>query len=350
MPNSIRLFHHHQAFPLESGDHLPGIRLAYTTHGSLNADKDNAVWVFHALTANADPTDWWEGLVGPGLLIDPSRHFIVCANMPGSCYGSISPLDRKTETGEPYLYDFPFFTPRDMVHAYQLLRKSLGIKKVLLGIGGSMGGQQLLEWAAEEPSLFRHIVPIATNAEHSPWGKAFNASQRMAIESDPTWGKPTPSAGMEGLKVARSIALLSYRHYQTYHSKQNDEANDGIKGFKSETYQRYQGEKLARRFNAFSYYALSRSMDSHKLGRGREGGTLAALRAISAKTLVIGIRTDLLFPLHEQEFLAQNIPGAAFTAIHSDSGHDGFLLEFEAIAAAVRDFAPKLSPKRAVSA
>lgn len=345
MAESIRLFHYSSPFTLESGEVLPVIKLAYTTHGSLNADRDNVIWVFHALTANADPTDWWEGLVGRGLLIDPDEHFIVCVNMPGSCYGSTSPLDNDPRTRAPFYYYFPFFTTRDMIRAYQYLRRALGIKRIQLGIGGSMGGQQLLEWAIEEPGLFKRIVPIATNAEHSPWGRAFNASQRLAIENDPTWGEHTPDAGIEGMKVARSIALLSYRNYKAYSERQRDTNNEPLRGLRSESYQRYQGEKLSKRFNAFSYYALSRSMDSHNVGRKR-GGTIEALSAITAKTLVIGVETDILFPIEEQRYLAANIPNAAFSSIHSDYGHDGFLLENDQITDAVLRFAPELCKKK----
>lgn len=348
MADSIRLFNYPQPFLLESGETIPNLRLAYTTHGKLNADHNNVVWVFHALTANADPTDWWQGLVGPGLLIDPAHHYIVCVNMPGSCYGSTSPLDLDPRTHHPYYYYFPFFTPRDMIRAYQLLKRALGIKRIELGIGGSMGGQQLLEWAVEEPNLFKYIVPIATNAEHSPWGKAFNASQRFAIENDPTWGEHRAEAGIEGMKTARSIALLSYRHYQTYFEKQRDANLEAIEGFLSESYQRHQGEKLAKRFNAFSYYVLSRGMDAHNLGRGR-GSVIQALQQITAKTLVIGLETDLLFPLEEQRFLAKHIPNAEFAAIPSTYGHDGFLLEYESITELVRDLVPNFGKKALLS-
>ena len=169
-------FEHQGIFKLESGRELPGFHLAYTTMGRLNPDGSNVVWVFHALTANSDPSEWWPGLVGKGKYFDPEQWFIICVNMPGSCYGSIGPLDIDPRSGKPWYHDFPFFTPRDMVRAYMLLRDALGIGRIFVGIGGSMGGQQLLEWAIEEPEAFHHIVPIATNAVHSPWGKAFNAS------------------------------------------------------------------------------------------------------------------------------------------------------------------------------
>jgi homoserine O-acetyltransferase/O-succinyltransferase len=334
---TYKIFSSNVPFTLESGIVLPRYHLAYTTHGNLSSGGENVVWIFHALTANSDPGEWWSGLVGKGKIFDPSKYFIVCVNMPGSCYGSTGPLDIDPMSQDRYLHDFPFFTSRDMIRAYQPLREFLGIKKIHIGIGGSMGGQQLLEWAVEEPELFEYVFPLATNAQHSPWAIAFNASQRLCIEADATWKQKDILAGIEGMKVARSVALISYRHYETYLHSQQNEDDLQIENFKSETYQRYQGEKLAKRFNAFSYYKLSQSMDSHNVGRGR-GGVQTALRRITAKTLAIGIETDILFPVVEQKFLAANIPGAAYKGIHSNFGHDGFLLEFEAIGGLINEF------------
>lgn len=324
------IFSSDKSLTLESGYALPSYHLAYTTYGKINNTKDNVVWIFHALTANSNPEEWWPGLVGEGKLFDPNKYFIICVNMPGSCYGSTGPLDKNPENGKIYYHDFPFFTPRDMIRSYQPLKDFLGIKKIKIGIGGSMGGQQLLEWAIEEPDLFENIFPIGTNARHSAWGIAFNASQRMCIEADGTWKENNPEAGMKGMKAARSIALISYRHYETYHASQSEHHIDKIENYKSESYQKYQGEKLSKRFNAFSYYFLSKSMDSQNVGRGR-GGTENALQKVKAGTTTIGITTDILFPVSEQQFIAKNIPNAKFTAINSLYGHDGFLLEYEQI-------------------
>jgi homoserine O-acetyltransferase len=334
---SVQIFTYQQPFQLESGVTLPQYHLAYTTLGTLNAAKDNVIWVFHALTANSQPDEWWDGLVGEGKIFDPAEYFIVCVNMPGSAYGSISPLDTNPNDGNKYYHDFPWFTPRDMVRAYEPLRKELGIEKIFIGIGGSMGGQQLLEWAIEAPELFEHIIPIATNAFHSPWGIAFNASQRMAIEADASWKDKRDDAAVEGLKAARSIALLSYRHYDAYAKSQQEASNDLPAMFRSESYQRYQGKKLADRFNAFSYFFLSKGMDSHNVGRARVS-VEAALGSIKAKTLVIGISNDLLFPINEQEYLAAHIPGAHFKSLSSFYGHDGFLLEYAQLTEAIQGF------------
>jgi len=330
-----RIYQHEKEFRLESGQTVPGFTLAYTTIGSRHPDENNVIWIFHALTANSDPAEWWPGLVGEGKLFDPAKYFIICVNMPGSCYGSTGPLSENPETGLPWYHGFPFFTPRDMVRAYGFLKEELGIQKIHLGIGGSMGGQQLLEWAVEEPDLFEHIVPIATNAVHSAWGRAFNASQRMCIETDPTWQQSDPAAGLKGMEVARSMALISYRHYNTYAQTQQDD--DRLEDFRSESYQRYQGLKLSRRFNAFSYYVLSKGMDAHNLGRGR-GSVESALATISARTRSIAVGSDILYPPVEQEFIARHIPGASFAAIDSLYGHDGFLLEYEKIEALIRAF------------
>ncbi len=340
---ATEVFEYNQSFTLENGGTLPGYHLAYTTLGKLNAKKDNVVWVFHALTANSNPADWWPGLVGEGKLFDPGKYFIICANMPGSCYGSIGPLEVNPQTGERWFHDFPLFTTRDMVRAYKPLKDALGIENIYIGIGGSMGGQQLLEWAIEEPLTFDHIIALATNAQHSPWGIALNASQRMCIETDSTWKEKIQEAGIQGMKAARSIALLSYRNYNTYNLTQPRDKKTAwpvshhFGGEAAESYQRYQGEKLAKRFNAFSYYRLGQAMDAHDVGRGR-GSVEQALERIKAKTLVIGISNDLLFPPEEQKKIADHVPGASYHLIESLYGHDGFLLEYDKIETIISGF------------
>lgn len=328
-------------FTLESGDTLPQLQLAYTTLGKLNATRSNVVWIFHALTANSNPAEWWPGLVGEGKFLDPRKYFIICVNKPGSPYGSISPLTINTDTGEPYYQDFPVFTIRDIINAYKELRQELGIDRIFLALGGSTGGMQLLEWAIEEPSLFEHIVPIATNAVLSPWGIAFNASQRMAIEADSTWLNRQPEAGQKGLAAARSIALLSYRHYNGYGITQPRDKTFMPLGaeviYAADNYQRYQGLKLVNRFHAVCYYRLTQTMDSHDVSRGRVS-LEDALRRITARTLVIGIESDVLYPIEEQRYLAASIPNASLLSIASDFGHDGFLLEYDIIEKALSKF------------
>lgn len=318
------------SFLLESGESLEGFKIAYQTLGKLNKQQSNVIWVCHALTANAHADDWWEGLIGEGKVFDPRYHFIVCANMLGSCYGSTDALSVNPSTRQPYYHQFPLLTNRDIVQAMDLLREHLGIAGIKLCIGGSMGGQQAMEWAIIQPGLIENLVLLATNARHSAWGIAFNESQRMAIQADTTWPQNTPVAGLEGLKVARSIALLSYRNYSTYAATQLEEEEDKLEHFRATSYQQYQGQKLQKRFNAFAYWTLSKAMDNHHVGRGR-GGVKAALGQIKSRTLVIGVDTDVLFPVSEQRFLADNIPNACYYEIQSLYGHDGFLIETKKI-------------------
>lgn len=321
-------FHFNDIFELESGEKLSSFQLKFATVGTLNEERTNAVWVCHALTGSADFTDWWGGLFSPDGPFDPAKHFIICANLLGGCYGSTGPLSNVPNTNRTYYHDFPTLTNRDVVRAFDLLRLELKIRKVHALIGGSLGGQQVLEWAILQPQIFEHIIPIACNAFHSPWGIAFNEAQRLAIEADPTWKESDARAGMEGLKAARAIGMISYRHYNTYGQTQSEKTTDKIDNFRAATYQRYQGEKLANRFNAFTYWLLSKMMDSHNVGRNRtsvENG----LKQIQAKTLVVGIESDILFPLSEQQFLAQHIPNATLEVITSNYGHDGFLVEFD---------------------
>lgn len=329
----MKVYIHPTPFPLENGSELPRLELAYLDEGP--ADKP-VVWVCHALTANADVFDWWNGLFGPGCLFNAEAYRIICVNIPGSCYGSTGPLSLHPATGLPYHHDFPVLTIRDMAAAHEALRHHLGITRIHLLIGGSLGGQQAMEWAHQLGAGVAHLALIATNARHSPWGIAFNEAQRMAIEADSTWMERQEKAGDAGMRAARAMALLSYRHYGAYGATQTDETAQ-LGTYKAQTYQRYQGEKLSRRFNAFSYYRLSQAMDSHHMGRNRHSVEWA-LQAIRARTLVIGIDTDVLFPLSEQRFLAQHIPRARFKAMHSTLGHDGFLVETEKLTALLRDF------------
>lgn len=325
-------------FELESGLILPQIQVAYSTWGTLNANKDNVVWVCHALTANSDVSDWWSGLVGANKLFDPAMHFIVCANVLGSHYGSTNALSVNPDTAEPYYHDFPLITIRDIVNSLDLLRIELGINHIQVCIGGSLGGQQAMEWAILQPDLIENLILIATNARHSAWGIAFNEAQRMAIQADLTWKEKHPDAGKEGLKAARSIALLSYRNYDTYKGAQTDKENDKTDEFRASSYQQYQGEKLVKRFNAFSYWTLSKTMDSHNVGRNR-AGLHQVLQGIRSKTLVIGISSDMLFPVAEQKFLASVIPNANYVEIDSAYGHDGFLIEDAELTKYIQRFA-----------
>jgi len=333
---SIQKLIHNEAFRLEKGEVLSGLEIAYTTHGNLNPRGDNVIWICHAITANSDPAEWWPGLTGPGKLYDTNHYYVVCANIIGSCYGTTSPVTINPQTGIPYGGSFPDITVRDMIKAHQILQQHLGVNGIFLATGGSMGGQQVLEWAIEDPDLFAHLFLIGTNARHSPWGIAFNEAQRMALEADQTLWDGTPDAGKAGLEAARAIAMLSYRNYRAYWKTQLDE-DTKLDGYKAVSYQRYQGLKLSRRFDALSYLVLSKAMDTHDVGRSR-GGLEAALFKIKARVLVIGIESDYLFPLVEQRFLCRHIPDSTLRVIDSDFGHDGFLIENEKITRVVREF------------
>jgi homoserine O-acetyltransferase len=310
---------------LESGATLPQVRVAYHTYGTLNPVRDNVVWACHALTANADVLSWWPGLFGPNCHFDPANWFIVCANVLGSCYGSTGPLT-PTDSEEALYHKFPLLTIRDMVAAHEALRQHLGLPKIHTIIGGSLGGQQALEWTIQQPAVFDHLVVLASNAQHSPWGIAFNEAQRLAIFADPTYYSATPTGGQFGMKAARAVALLSYRSYEAYGNTQQESDEDKITDFRASSYQQYQGEKLVARFNAYTYMALSRAMDSHNVGRSR-GSVPKALGRIRARTLVVSISSDVLFPPSEQQLLARYIPGAMYAEMDSGFGHDGFLIE-----------------------
>jgi homoserine O-acetyltransferase/O-succinyltransferase len=331
------IFHFASEFQLESGSLLPGFQLKYTTLGQLNKDRSNVIWICHALTGSSDFTDWWKELFTEGTPFNPSDYFIICANALGGCYGSTGPLSLNPKTGKAFFHEFPAITNRDIVTAYDLLRESLGIKKIHTLLGGSLGGQQVLEWAIQQPDAFEHIIPIATNAFHSPWAIAINEAQRMAIDADSTWKQNDARAGIEGMKAARAMAMISFRTYETYKQTQTEKSSDTRDNFRASSYQRYQGQKLSNRFNAFTYWVLTKAMDSHHVGRGRTS-IEAALKKIKAKTLVIGIDSDLLFPIHEQKYLAQQIKGAQFATLTSAHGHDGFLVEFDQFKSIVRNF------------
>ncbi len=322
------IFHYNKDFELEAGGKLPSFQLKYTTFGQLNRERNNVVWVCHALSGSSDFTDWWKDFFVEGSPYDPNHHFIICANVLGGCYGSTGPLSSNPQTGKNYFHDFPLLTVRDIVRSLDLLRADLNLEQIHTLIGGSLGGQQALEWAILQPEVFQNLIVVATNAQHSAWGIAFNEAQRMAIAADSSWKENDPRAGIEGMKAARAMGMISYRAYKGFEETQSEKNPGAIDNFRASSYQQYQGHKLANRFNAFTYWILSKMMDSHHVGRGRKS-VEAALQCIRAETLVIGIESDILFPIREQMFLAEMIPNAQFEKIDSLFGHDGFLVEID---------------------
>ena len=337
MSKSDHIFHYPNEFVLEAGGKLAGFQLKYTTLGQLNKERNNVIWICHALTGNSDFTSWWDGAFREGSAFDPRNYFIICANALGGCYGSTGPLSLNSDSGKAYFHTFPALTNRDIVKAFDFLRQHLGLEKIHTLVGGSLGGQQVLEWAIECPTLFQYVIPIACNAKHSPWGIAINEAQRMAIAADSTWKENDARAGSEGLKAARAMGMISFRNYNTYDQTQSEKTNEKLDDFRAASYQKYQGEKLSNRFNAFSYWSLTKAMDNHNVGRDKES-IEAALAGIKAKTLVIGIDSDILFPLQEQRLLVKHIPHASLEVISSLYGHDGFLVEFDQFNQIVRKF------------
>jgi homoserine O-acetyltransferase/O-succinyltransferase len=319
-----KTFVSNQTFLLENGKQLDNLIVAYHTYGDYKKGITSVIWVCHALTANSDVADWWANIFGENNILNPEKYFIVCANNLGSCYGSSSPISLQNGSNKKYGKSFPAVTIRDITAAHIALKNYLDIDEIFLLIGGSMGGQQAMEWAIQQSSTIKNLVLLATNAKHSPWGIAFNEVQRMAIE-----------AGKDGLEVARAIAMLSYRNYDMY--ERTAKPNETVGNYGAASYQRHQGEKLALRFDADCYHTLSSAMDSHDVGRSRES-IEEALAKITANTLVIGIVTDILFPIKEQILLHDNIPNSMLELIESPYGHDGFLTEGEKINGIMLEF------------
>lgn len=327
----IQTYSHDRPFRLESGVELPRLEIAYNTYGTMNPARSNVVWVCHALTANSDVADWWPHTVETGCFLDPAKWFVVCANILGSHYGTTGPLSVNPATGTPYYGDFPDFTIRDMVAVHRVLADALGIGHIHALVGSSVGGFQAVEWAVDEPERFDKLVLIATAPVATPWAIAIDETQRMAIEADPTYGERRPDAAMAGLAAARAIGLLTYRGGEGYNLTQRETEPGKLlprAAHRPCSYQQYQGLKLCRRYNAYSYVKILDAFDTHDVGRSR-GGLEKALSRISAQTMTVGITTDMIFPPAEMRRLAAAIPGAAYEELASDFGHDGFLVEHQ---------------------
>lgn len=311
-------------FQFEGGGEIDNLQIAYTTYGEINSDASNVIWVFHALTANSKVLDWWPGLFGEDCLYDPSKYFIVCANIIGSPYGSTCPEN----------LDFPLFSIRDTVRAEIALASQLNIHKIHTLIGGSCGGSQVLEFAYEYTGEVSHMITIAAAAKESPWSIAVHEAQRMALEADPNFGQK--SDNIIGLKAARAIGMVTYRTASSLMQKQED-TEEKLDGFKAASYMQYQGQKFAKRFEAVSYHYLTKSLDTHDLGRGR-GGYAQALSEIDIPTLVLAIESDILIPASTQKEMSGLIPNAVYREIESLYGHDGFLIEVEKITNEITEF------------
>ncbi len=339
-----------QGLLLENGERLPSLEVAYHTWGRLSPLGDNAVVVCHALTGSSDAADWWKPLFGAGRALDPERDFIVCPNVLGSCYGTTGPTSISQASGRRFGPSFPRITIRDMVRAQAALIAHLGVTRIRMVIGGSMGGMQALEWAAMYPELVETVVPIAASGRHSAWCIGLSEAQRQAIYADPLWNNGNyapehPPVG--GLAVARMMAMCTYRSRKNFESRFGRN-RAGHELFEIESYLQHQGGKLVARFDANAYVALTWAMDSHDLARGR-GDYQLALKQLRQPALVVSITSDVLYPPEEQLELAQLMPQAELALLEAPHGHDSFLIEMETLSRLVADFR-RLHEERRASA
>jgi homoserine O-acetyltransferase len=354
-PVGDRLFASVGDIDLERGGVLPGVRVAYETWGRLNARADNAVLVEHALTGDSHvvgPTGpghpspgWWDGLIGPGRPLDTDRWFVVASNVLGGCQGTTGP-STSTSDGRPWGSRFPFLTIRDQVEVEARLAARLGINTWAAVVGGSMGGMRALEWAVTYPTRVARAILLATTAYATADQIAWCQPQLLAIRSDPLFrggdyydGDAGPEVGMG---IARRIAHITYRSDRELDQRFGRQAQEreqplGAGGrYAVESYLDHHAGKLARRFDANSYVVLSEAMNSHDVGRGR-GGAASALAGVTARTTVVGVDSDRLYPVRLSDEVARFTPGAVQHTITSVHGHDGFLIEMDAVGRIVRN-------------
>ncbi len=345
------------ALPLQRGGQFGPVTLAYETWGTLNAERDNAVLITHALTGSSHAHDagrphdtkvaWWNPLIGPGRFFDTSRYFVICSNVLGSCYGSTGPSSLDAQTGRPYRMRFPVVTIRDMVRAQRKLVEHLGVRRIQMVAGGSIGGQQALEWAVSYPELVEKAIIVAATASLTAQAIAFSEVQRQAILSDPHWQNGNYSSGdgpEAGLAIARMLSMITYQSEESMEmrfarsaARQGDIVSpsgyaDLGKHFDVEGYLYYQGNALVKRFDANSYLYISRAMDLYDVSEGHPS-LEAALRRVRSKALFIGIRSDFLFPAARVRRLAEQVStvggDATYVELDSPHGHDAFLKEWE---------------------
>jgi homoserine O-acetyltransferase len=358
----VARFGAHEPLMMDAGVALGPWQIAYQTYGSLNPDRSNAILICHALTgdqhvANVSPITgkpgWWSTMVGPGLPVDTSRFFVICANVIGGCMGTTGPASTDPGTGQPYNLAFPVVTIRDMVRAQAALLDRLGIASLFGVIGGSMGGMQVLQWAASYPERVFAALPIAAAARHSAQNIAFHEVGRQAIMADPDWRQGRylveGTRPDKGLAVARMGAHITYLSEQALHRKFGRNFQDGNAptfsfdaDFQIESYLRYQGVSFVERFDANSYLYVTRAMDYFDLA-AEHGGVLAnAFRGSTTRFCVISFTSDWLFPTSDSRAIVHALNAAAasvgFVEVESDKGHDAFLLEEPTLFAAARGF------------
>ena len=352
-----------RCFALEGGGRLDEVTVAYETWGTLDATASNAVLVCHALTGDAHAVGpsgagqpvpgWWDDFVGPGKSIDTDQFFVVCVNVIGGCQGSTGPSSPHPEDGKPYGPRFPIVSIRDIVRTQALLADHLGIEQWLSVIGGSMGGMQALEWAVMYPERLASSILVATAASASPLQIGWSEVGRLAVVQDPKWNGGSyydaePGEGPhEGLMLARRIAQIHYRSDLSLANRFGRSTVDRLDQFnlwdrfQVESYLDYHGQKLARRFDANSYLVLNKAMDLHDVGRGR-GGEATALSRVSVPTLVVSVDSDALYTPRQQIELRDHLHAGGvsveYEVIHSDHGHDGFLIEDGALGPLMESF------------
>jgi homoserine O-acetyltransferase len=346
-----RLYFADRRLTLDCGAELSSVTLAYQTYGTLNAGKSNAILVCHALTGDQVVADqhpitgkpgWWQVMVGPGLPIDTERYFVICANVLGGCMGTTGPSSTNPATNKPYGLDFPVITVADMVRMQSWLIDHLGIDKLFAVIGGSMGGMQVLQWAATYPDRVFAAVPIACAARHSAQNIAFHEVGRQAIMADPEWRKgayqiegTNPS---RGLSVARMAAHITYLSEAALHRKFGRNLQDRIAlsygfdaDFQVESYLRHQGSIFVDRFDANSYLYITRAMDYFDLAAQYGGHLPRAFKDTRTRFCLISFTSDWLFPTSESRAVVHALNAVAanvsFVEIESDKGHDAFLLD-----------------------
>jgi homoserine O-acetyltransferase len=347
---------------LDAGVELFPFQIAYKTYGTLNAERSNAVLICHALTgdhhvASVNPVTgkpgWWETMVGPGKPIDTERYFVICPNVLGACMGSTGPASINPRTGKPWGLEFPVITIRDMVRAQAMLLDELGIETLFSVAGGSMGGMQVLQWAASYPDRVFSALPIACATRHSAQNIAFHEVGRQAVMADPEWrhGRyfAEGTSPRRGLAVARMGAHITYLSDAALHRKFGRKFQDRENptfsfdaDFEVESYLRHQGSSFVERFDANSYLYLTRAMDYFDLAADYQGVVANAFRGAETRFCVVSFTSDWLFPTAESRaiVLALNASGArvSFAEIVTDKGHDAFLLEEPELFAIVRGF------------
>ncbi|MCW5696218.1 MAG: homoserine O-acetyltransferase [Bauldia sp.] len=340
-----------QPFELDSGGRLDHLQVAYQTYGTLNAARSNAVVICHALTgdqhvANIHPVTgkpgWWLRMVGPGKPIDTDRYFVICANVLGGCMGTTGPASTNPANGEPWATDLPVVTIRDMVRAQVRVLDHLGIEMALAVIGGSMGGMQVLQWAASYPDRVFSAIPIACGARHSSQNIAFHEVGRQAVMADPDWRNgrylAEGTSPRKGLAVARMAAHITYMSDKALHAKFGRRLQDREKptfgfdaDFQIESYLRHQGVTFVERFDANSYLYVTRAMDYFDLAADYGGVLANAWRNSATRFCVVSFTSDWLFPTEESRTIVQSLAASnapvSFVEIETTGGHDAFLLD-----------------------